>query len=232
MKFKIIVFTTILFVLNSFSSLSTTNTNILYNEYVKNGLFNYSRLMENPKIIEQAIIELNSLNKREYSKISNNAKLSWLINLYNTYTIKLILDNYPIKSIRKITSPWDKKIVPLFGKKVSLNYIEHSIIRKEFKEPRIHFALVCAAISCPPIRTEAYTANNLEIQLLDQEKIFLNNKDKNFIKENTLYLSKIFKWYGDDFNIHGSLKKYLANYYKLNKVKIKYNDYNWDLNGK
>ena len=104
---------------------------------------------------------------------SREQQMSFLINTYNAFTIKLILDNYPgITSIKDlgglfINSPWDKDLFRLFSKKTTLNFIEHQLLRKLYKDPRVHFVLVCASISCPPLRNEAYVAANLEQQLDD-----------------------------------------------------------------
>ena len=119
---------------------------------------------------------------------------------------------------------------------MSLDDIEHGTIRKNFKEPRIHFAVNCASIGCPSLLQEAFVANKLETQLKSASDNFLNNKLKNFVKGNTLHLSKIFKWYGDDFKQYkGSHEKGFVNYIvKELKLTGKYNyeieDYDWKLN--
>lgn len=172
-------------------------------------------------------------------------KLAYWINAYNAFTIQLILDHasYNIKSIKDIgdkikipfvNTPWDVKFIVIGGKKMDLNNIEHGIIRKQFKEPRIHFALVCAAKSCPPLRNEAFTAEKLDTQLTQQGEDFVNDKNKNDIKTNIVEISKIFDWYGGDFK--GINKIDLINKYskiKANKdAKISYKTYDWTLNGK
>jgi len=176
--------------------------------------------------------ELASLTKVEFDKLKETDKIAYLINVYNFYTILLIKQNYPVSSIRKIKKPWDTPIVPLFGKKVSLNHIEHEILRKQFKEPRIHFALVCASIGCPAITDEAYIGDKLEKQLDRAAKVFLADNGKNRIETKTLYLSKIFEWYGDDFKEkYGGYKEYIIQLLKLSgDYKIKFIDYDWNLN--
>ncbi|MGB3181501.1 MAG: DUF547 domain-containing protein [Cyclobacteriaceae bacterium] len=174
------------------------------------------------------------------SQWQKDEKLAYWINAYNAYTIQLILKNYPLKSIKDITkgpnvpfvnSPWDITFISIGGEELDLNNIEHSIIRKEFDEPRIHFALVCAAISCPPLRNEAYEAAKLDDQLHEQAKTFLSNPDKNKLEGDRLQISKIFSWYGGDFE--QGVAAYIHSLYpnKANKdAEVDYMDYNWALN--
>jgi hypothetical protein len=171
---------------------------------------------------------------------TENEKLAYWINMYNAYTIRLIVRNYPLNSIKDITigpnvsfinSPWDIKFISIGGEKLDLNNIEHGIIREEFDEPRIHFALVCAAVSCPPLRSEAYVADRLDRQLDDQARRFLSDPDKNRLSGNVLQLSKIFSWYGGDFKM--GVPEYIRSVYP-DKVKadpaVEYLEYNWELN--
>jgi hypothetical protein len=175
---------------------------------------------------------------------SKDEELTYWINAYNAFTIQLILDNADknITSIKDIGSkikipfvntPWDVKFINIGGDKMDLNNIEHGIIRKKFKEPRIHFALVCAAMSCPPLRNEAFTAKNLDKQLQDQGEKFINDASKNKITPNSIKVTKILDWYGGDFN---KSKVDIVNDYSKTKVNkdatVSYMDYNWALNGK
>lgn len=177
---------------------------------------------------------------------STNEKLAYYINLYNAFTIQLILDNADknLKSIKDIgdkikipfvNTPWDVKFINIGTKKYDLNNIEHGIIRKEFKEPRIHFALVCAAKSCPPLRNEAYIPSKLSSQLDDQAVDFINDKYKNEIGSTTAVISKLFSWYGGDFKDKMPVIDWINKYSKTKTSKnstISYKDYNWELNGK
>lgn len=179
-------------------------------------------------------------------KWSKDEKLAYWINAYNAFTIQLILDNIPnkIKSIKDIGSkvkipfvntPWDVKFINIGGKKMDLNNIEHGIIRKDFGEPRIHFALVCAAKSCPPLRNEAFEASKLSKQLDEQGVAFLNDSFKNQVSEKSAKLSNLFKWYGGDFRDKMPVIDWINKYAKVKADKgadISYLDYNWDLNGK
>lgn len=176
--------------------------------------------------------ELLAVTKVDFKKMNDAGKIAFYSNLYNFYTIKLIVENYPLKSIMDLEKPWDQKIIPLWGKTISLNQLEHEIIRKEFDEPRIHFALNCASIGCPPLRTEPFTAGSLETQLEEQAHGFLNDTSRNRLEGKTLWLSKIFQWYGDDFNNkHGSYQEYAKKVLGIDsKVKVKFLEYDWNLN--
>ncbi|MGR3812066.1 DUF547 domain-containing protein [Jiulongibacter sp. NS-SX5] len=180
------------------------------------------------------------------SSWSANEKLAYWINAYNAFTVKLILDHSGenIKSIKDIGStikipfvntPWDIKFINIGGEEMDLNNIEHGIIRKKFNEPRIHFALVCAAKSCPPLRNEAYTASKLVSQLNDQGVKFLNDVSKNEVSANEMKLSKLFNWYGGDFKKKGTVREWVNKYAKVKAnadADISYKDYDWSLNGK
>mgnify|MGYP003148431345 CR=1 FL=1 len=159
-------------------------------------------------------------------------KLAYYINLYNAATIKLILDNYPTKSIKDIKNPWGKDIVQMGIEKISLGDLEHKILRK-MDEPRIHFAINCASYSCPKLLNTAFTAANLE-KLLEQTAIdFINDPKRNVLTKEKASLSEIFNWYKKDFTKNSSLIDYLNKYasQKLTSdTKINYLNYNWGLN--
>lgn len=178
-------------------------------------------------------------------KWSKEEQLAYWINAYNAFTVQLILDHYPgISTIKDIGSKikipfvsdaWTVKFITIGGKKMDLNNIEHGIIRKKFDEPRIHFALVCAAKSCPPLRNEAFVAEQLDKQLDEQARDFMNDKVKNNVTKNKAEISKIMDWYGGDFTKKMPLVDWINKYaaIKIDKnTPISYMDYNWDLNGK
>ena len=163
---------------------------------------------------------------------SRNKAMAYWINAYNAFTIKLILNNYPVSSITKLEGgkPWDKKWINLGEKTYSLNNIENDIIRPVYKDARIHFAVNCAAKSCPPLLNRAWTADNLEANFEKQAKAFINNASFNKISSNKVAVSKIFEWYAVDF---GNLIDYLNKYSneKINQnAKVEFMEYNWDLN--
>lgn len=163
---------------------------------------------------------------------SKAEKMAYWINAYNAFTIKLIVNNYPVASITKLHSgkPWDVKWIKLGDKTYSLNGIENDILRPQFKDARIHFAINCAAKSCPSLLNRAWTAGNLEKYLNQQTKNFINNTKFNTLAANEVQVSKIFDWYGVDFDkLIPFLNKYSNT--KINSsATVKYNEYNWDLN--
>jgi len=169
--------------------------------------------------------------KMPTSSWNRNEKLAYWINVYNAYTIKLIVDNYPLSSIMKIEKAWDKKFIKLGGKFYSLGDVENNILRK-MGESRIHFAINCASVSCPKLLNEAYTAEKLSTQLRLVTKLFFADRTKNQITENSVKISKIFEWYAKDFS-NGDIIAYI-NKYSGKKVsssaKISYLEYNWNLN--
>ena len=173
---------------------------------------------------------------------SEAEQLAYWINAYNAFTVKLIADNYPVESIEDLhptlnipllNTVWHKKFFKIGGRASSLDEIEHKILRKKFNEPRIHFAINCASYSCPPLRNEAYTAGELNKQLDEQAKAFINNPAHNKLSPEKASLSKIFSWFKGDFTKDGSLTDYI-NRYANTKLKpnaeISHLEYDWRLN--
>lgn len=162
---------------------------------------------------------------------SKNERLAFWINVYNAFTLKLIVDHYPVKSITLLDGgkPWDVKRVQIGGTAYSLNQIENEIIRPQFKDARIHFALNCAAKSCPPLYNKAFLPASLNKQLDQRTRAYIRALSKGWTAT-TVELSKIFEWYKDDF---GDLRAFL-NAYVSKKIApgatIKFAEYNWDLN--
>lgn len=206
-------------------------------ENVTNGSVNYRNIKNNISKLDRFLSETSDVNKSAYRGWTEDEKLAFLINLYNAQTLKLITDNYPIKSIKDIEKPWDIDIVNLFGSKISLNHLEHEIIRKEFDEPRIHFALVCAAKGCPILLNKPYLSSRLKEQLETSTANFLKDSNKNYIdkESKTLNLSPIFDWFKKDFAKKlGSVAKFLKPYFPevadIENYQIKYTKYDWSLN--
>jgi hypothetical protein len=223
--------------------------NLMLSMYVQNGKVNYKGIKES-NILEKAIIEIESIPLKNLK--TKSELLSFWINAYNLYTIKAIVDNYPIKSINELhffknlyigfvfnKTIWDTYKFQLDGKILTLNHIEHEILRKEFKDFRIHSAIVCASQSCPPLRSEAYSDQKINEQLNEQMKIFLSQEKKNFYdqEKDTIHLSKIFDWFEEDFTkeliLLESLKSFYPETWKdkiTSKTKVKYTNYDWNLN--
>lgn len=220
--------------------------------YNHNGRVDYEGLTTENKLDEY----LNNLSISDPNKLkSDESKMAFWINAYNAFTIKAIVDNYPIESINDLhtggkiighifsTTVWDEEFINISGKEYSLNDIEHKILRKKFDDNRIHFAIVCASISCPILRNEAYTAAQLENQLQDQAMIFFNDETKNVfdVKNKVAHLSKILDWFSEDFGendeelllfVSQFLDKTISEDIKINldEWDIDYLDYDWGLN--
>ena len=214
----------------------------------------YAGFKQQEGTLQTYLDKLAETTQAEFDAWSKDKQLAFLINAYNAWTVEFILTEYPdldsIKDLGSVfNSPWDKEFIPLLGKTVSLNDIEHGLIRgsDRYNDPRIHFAVNCASIGCPALREEAYTADKLEQQLTQQAVRFLTDSSRNYIKDNNLYLSSIFKWYGEDFeagfrgtqSIQGFLNLYVdalqlteqqQSTLKAQEFKVKFLDYDWNLN--
>jgi hypothetical protein len=239
--------------------------NQLLRKYINDqGLVHYRGIQKNRTNLDIFIAQLSRISKKEFRKWSEQDQLAFLINAYNARTIQLIIQYYPIRrrksirfpkdSIRQIPGVWDKETFKLFGKKMTLDKLKHEILRKQYNEPRIHVALVSAAKGCPILRKGAYIGSRLHEQLDDQIKMFLTNPIKNRIdKENgIIYLSSIFKWFGEDFiknygmriphgkfndsqrAVLGFMSGYLdeedQHYLANGQYKIQYIEYDWSFN--
>ncbi|WP_159019361.1 DUF547 domain-containing protein [Algibacter sp. L3A6] len=167
-----------------------------------------------------------------FTSLSREETLAFWINAYNALTVDLILKNYPIKNIKDIDKPWDQRFWKLGDKWFNLSDIEHEILRK-MDEPRIHFAIVCASVSCPKLQNTAFTASNLETQLTNATKEFLSDPERNELSENSIKISKIFQWFAKDFKQDGDIIDFLNQYSNVDisaKAKKSFKDYNWNLN--
>ena len=196
-----------------------------------NGKVNYSGFKKDIAELDAYLEILSSSSVDQLS--GRNEKMAYWINAYNAFTIKLIVDNYPVSSITKLHGgkPWDVKWVNLGGKNYSLNNIENDILRPVYKDARIHFAVNCAALSCPPLLNKAFTASNLNALLDQQTKKFINNTSFNQIDATKVSISKIFEWYSVDFpKLIEFINKYSTQKVNTN-AKVKYNEYDWKLNG-
>jgi hypothetical protein len=214
-------------------------------KHLKNGLVNYKALKGDRSDLDDYLKQTSVVREPEFKSWSKDQQLAFYINLYNAETFQLIIDHYPVASIKKIggifSGPWDQVVVELFGKKTTLNNLEHGIIRKQFSDARIHFALVCAAKGCPPLRAEPFVAEKLDAQLGDQGNLFLSELTKNRVdtKTKTVYLSKIFSWYAGDFEkSSGSVLLFVRPFFPDGDRKallqpgysISYTAYDWSLN--
>ena len=206
-------------------------TKLLQKHVDANGDVNYKAFKNDRKELDKY---LNMLSENMPDKTwSVQEQLAYFINLYNAYTVDLILKNYPVKSIKDLDGPWIKAIVQVGDVKLSLAGIENSVLRK-MKEPRIHFAINCASVSCPKLLNEAFTAEKINEQLDRVTKDFINS-DKNRINQGSAQLSPIFDWYEKDYLVHGvgSIREYVNQYSEVQikeGAKITFQEYNWNLN--
>ncbi|MGD1920426.1 MAG: DUF547 domain-containing protein [Pleurocapsa sp.] len=240
----------------------TANQSFNYQDYAEvlqtyvddQGLVDYAGLQANREQLDRFNQSLGAVSPKTYAAWNEAEQIAFLSNAYNAFTLQSIIDQDPIKeSIRDIRGVWNRRKFNLAGEEKTLDNIEHDTLRKNFNEPRIHVALVCAAISCPPLRNEPYLPEKLDAQLDDQTVKFANsihgfNLDR---QDNRVYLSSIFKWYGKDFietygvedEFNGNKQqRAVLNYFstKLNSqdlvflqqndYKVKYLDYDWSLN--
>lgn len=230
------------------------------------GLVHYQRLKPDGAGLDAFAAALETLDPKIYDQWADKEKIAFWLNAYNALTLKTIVTHYPIQpsflaslrfpknSIRQIPGVWDQLRFGVIGRQLTLDEIEHEILRKQFTEPRIHVALVCAAMGCPPLRNEPYTGDQLEAQLSDQTRRLLQNSLKFRIDREggRVYLSAIFKWFGSDFlktyaadgkfaghgEAEGAVLNFVSQhlgederrYLITGKYGIGYLDYDWSLN--
>jgi hypothetical protein len=198
----------------------------------KAGNVNYKGIKKSEAKLDKYLSNLSEtiIDEKTWSK---DEQLAFWMNAYNAFTVKLILNNYPLKSINDITSPWDKKFFKIGGVKMNLNHIEHKILRVKFNEPRIHFGIVCASFSCPKLHNVAFTGKNTQSLLTSLTKGFVNDTKRNKITAGKIEISELFNWFKGDFTKKGSLIDFLNKYssVKINaKAKVSHLPYNWSLN--
>ena len=209
----------------------------LLKEYVnEDGFIDYKGIISE-KVKFESYLDLLSNNSW-----SENEKLAYWINVYNAFTVKLIIDNYPIESIKDlnptlsiptVNTVWTKESFKIGGEDFSLDRVEHKILREEFEEPRIHFAINCASFSCPVLRAEAFKAEKIEVQLEEQARAFINDPQRNKITKSEVEASKIFSWFGGDFKKGQTLIQFLNKYAEVNideNAEVDFMDYQWSLN--
>jgi hypothetical protein len=221
-------------------------------DHVSEGRVDYRKLCEDERL-ESYISYLAATDPAAFP--SDVDRLAFWLNAYNAFTLKIICDNYPVDSINDLhfggriighvtkKTVWDKEFAMVGGVTYSLNHIEHDIVRPVFADPRAHFALVCAAISCPVLRSEAYRGDRLDEQLDDQGRVFFAQTGKNRfdVEAKTAYLSKILDWYQGDFGDGDEeVLRYVARFLPENLAseiladpagwKVKHTKYDWSLN--
>ncbi|HYV90688.1 MAG TPA: DUF547 domain-containing protein [Chitinophagales bacterium] len=208
--------------------------NDLLKKYVTpDGKVNYQGIQHEKSKLESYLGMLSRNPPQE--NWQRNEVMAYWINAYNAFTVKLILDYYPVKSILDIDKgkAWDDVFIKIGDKSYTLDNIENDILRKKFNDPRIHFAINCASKSCPKLLNEAYTPDKLDLQLSIVAKNFVNDPSKNKITADKIEVSKIFEWNKNDFTTGETLIDFL-NHYSNKKIQqnatISFLDYDWSLN--
>ena len=203
----------------------------------KTGRVDYQSLKNNETLLDNYLAYIQ--NNEPTKDWSSNKKKAFWINTYNAYTIKIILNNYPLKSIRDIKidgkTAWKIPFVKVGQKRYTLDQIEHEILQKKFNDPRIHVGINCASVSCPRLWNFAFTEDNIASSLDNLMKEFINNTTRNKISKNNLEISEIFNWFSKDFMKNGTIINYLNTYAAIKiseKASIKYLTYDWSLNKK
>jgi Protein of unknown function, DUF547 len=217
------------------------------------GLVNYPALQANPQPLKTFVASLGTVSPSTYAAWNEPEKIAFQINAYNAITLESIIDQKPLKkSIKDIGGVWNGNKHRVLGESKTLDDIEHQILRKQFTEPRIHAALVCAAMSCPPLRQEPYTGAKLNVQLDDQVRQWLSSRGLQIDRaQNKVQISNIFDWYGDDwkkqYSVEGQfagndkqratlnfIGRYVSSsdrdYLAQGKYKLGYLNYDWSLN--
>lgn len=209
--------------------------NLLQKHVSAAGVVNYEGIQADRKMLNTYLEQLNGF--KGVSSLPSAEQEAFWINVYNAYTVALIVDHYPIRSIRDIKvadkDAWHMKIVHAGGQILSLNEVEHKMLLEKFNDPRIHFGINCASFSCPILLNKAFTAANLNTNLDLLAMGFVNDPKRNKVSEGSLQLSEIFNWYQKDFSKEGSVIDFINKYSKVpvkSNAKISYLPYNWNLN--
>ncbi|NND63285.1 MAG: DUF547 domain-containing protein [Flavobacteriaceae bacterium] len=204
---------------------------LLRKHVAENGLVDYKGFLEDRAKLTEYLEYLGNNAPTEDWSVSE--LLAYYINIYNAYTVDLIVENYPVKSIKDLNGPWTRGFVKIGDKNLSLGGIENGILRK-MNEPRIHFAINCASYSCPKLLNEAYFADKIGAQLDMVTRDFING-DKNEISAMNPKLSSIFDWYRKDYEVNGEADviAYINQYSEVKidpSANLDYLEYNWNLN--
>lgn len=213
--------------------------------HVKGGVVDYAGLSAAPEALEAYFVELKAVCKTSFDGWTKEQRVALWVNVYNAFTLKTILDHYPLKSIKDIGllpgAAWRERFIPLGGLvgkgDLSLNDVEHEILRKSYPDARLHFVLVCASKSCPELRSEAYRADRLSAQFDDAGRRFLADPAKNSFEGKSWKVSSIFKWYRDDFERDGPglvafVKRFAPPSAEAPSPEPDFLPYDWTLNGR
>lgn len=214
----------------------------LLKTYVKRGGVLYDSFISNPDDLKRLSDYIDRLEEINPTELPHENELAYWINLYNAATLELVLKHYPVESIKEIggpsNSPWKRNVVSIAGRELSLDEIENNIIRKRFYDARIHFALNCAAVGCPPLVNQAFEPEKLDMQLDEISHNVLNDNRWVRITHEEIQVTKLFQWYEEDFQqFSGSVREFIARYRPEDRIflldakhVITFFDYDWQLN--
>jgi hypothetical protein len=227
----------------------------VYDVALKGGLIDYAGLRAKPKALDAYLAQLARTTPAQHATWSRDQRFAFWINAYNAYTIQLIRDEGPVKSIKDLggffSSPWEKKFIPMpafdpegKNKKLTLDEIEHELLRPVFKDARVHAAINCASMGCPPLRATAFSAEGLDDQLEDQVGVWLSDPTRNQVSPSggKIRVSKIFDWFKEDFGKKdAAVARWIADHVKdegianalraaAGDIDVKYLDYDWKVN--
>lgn len=206
--------------------------------FVSEAGVDYAALREHTEPLDRFLTEHARISFDEYQSFSREQQMAFLLNLYNAATLRLALHHWPIESLREIgglfRSPWTVKFISLFDRTVSLGQILHDILRPEFRDPRVHFALSNAARGGPELSDEPFVAENLNEQLDRQTELFLRRVDINRFEDGVLYVSPIFRWYENDFGKKRGVREFAKRFFPdvTETTPIRYTDYDESLNSR
>jgi len=234
---KIVIFFVLMFSVLQIKAQTSIFNSLLQAHVTDKGIVNYKSFKTDEDKLDSYISYLQKTSPDNLW--SENKKRAFWINAYNAYTIKLILDNYPIASIidikQKGKTAWKIPFAKVGEKSYTLDYIEHKILRDQLFDPKIHVGLNCASGSCPKLGNKAFTEANIEAELTQLMKDFINDTTKNKMSRKKVQVSEIFNWFKGDFTKNGTLIDYLNKYSEIeikSNAKVTYLKYDWALNGK
>ncbi len=209
--------------------------------YVVGTRFDYDALVKHPEDIRKLDAYIKSLEEIDPDSLNHNRALAYWINMYNAAILRLVITNYPVQSIKAIKAwwvlpPWLKNVVKVNGKNLNLYEIENDILRPQFKDARIHFAINCASIGCPPLWNHAYSGDKMDQQLDAAATRVINDPRWVTITPTEIRLTKIFDWYKEDFKADaGSIRAFLRRYLPEEQAALLdagkplvFFDYNWN----
>jgi len=232
---KISAFIVVILLVMQVNAQTAIFNNLLQEHVTKDGIVDYKNF-DNQKL-KKYITYLEDTSP-DISWSDNKQKAFW-INAYNAYTIQIILEHYPLKSIINIKekgkTAWKIPFAKVGGTTYTLDHIEHEILRKTLFDPRIHVGVNCASGSCPKLGNVAFTEENIEATLAQLMKDFINDANRNKVSKKKVQISSIFNWFQEDFTKKSTVIDYLNKYSetKINSnAKISYLKYDWSLNGK